>query len=752
MSNKQKMFHETSEKESSSQLHDKTFQDDLSNKSSGPYLKRHSSILSAESDPHSNNSSNHDSGGSKSMDIDSKERSDRCHARLPLPNDQLLSPIMGKSSQSRTDQFERREPVAQFDVNLSSHISSRKLSTSVPLNAVSSSIPAVFHPPKSDQVAWFSDGDAAAMDVFSATRQLWLGSLAPDVSEAGLRFELERFGRIENFMFFHVKGFVLVEYERLSDAIKAREYLHRYPPCGYPIRVKFIDIGLGTRGAVNGVAIGSSCHVFVGNVLNQWMKDEIVREIMKLNHRGPRVVTELTSEGALLLDFENPEEAANAMFCIRQLRKGDNSFGAAIVGRTDISRPCPSFWNSAPTQFNNNIGNMCNTYLGSPHGQTAGSPSHRMQQSNIQFNMNPESVPPEFQSPRGCFGQGSTLRTGQFIHSNVSASVCMDTPGPAPGASTQIWLCQKSEAELQTAGEVPTHTAVATQGSAIALPQPIQNSPYVQPFYPLPSNSWDAHGFSHPNLLNIVPPSVMSSNVHSNHVPPIVQASATPFSHVSESDIHSYSQNFPQPIGPPFPSMPQPQFDLPPPLPPSPLIVPPPPNSPPPPPPTFMDPSTTETSSLVNAVCSPQFEWQGTLSKSGVQFCSIYAHKLDSDLCRYSVSVSEPAGWPMKLDMTKRTDYRHVKASFTSTPAHKREVCQLFPSSMADHKGFQDFISYLKQRDCAGVIKMPSMKSLWARLLFILPYSPEACSMLSVKPNTTDCLFAVVLPKEANTE
>ncbi|KAL9237977.1 hypothetical protein vseg_012462 [Gypsophila vaccaria] len=750
MSNKQKMSRETSGKEL--QLHDKQFNDDLSNQFSGPYLKRHSSILSTDSDPHSNNSSNHDSGGSKSMDIDSKERGDRCPPRLPLPNDQLLSPVLGKSLQMKTDQLERREPAARFDVNLASHVNSRKVSTSVSHNAISGCIPTAFHPATSNQIVWYSDGDAAAMDVFSATRQLWLGSLAPDVSEAAIRFELERFGRIENFMFFHVKGFVLVEYERLSDAIKAREYLHRYPPWGYPIRVKFIDVGLGTRGSVNGVAIGSSCFVFVGNVLNQWMKDEIVHEIMKLNHRGPPLVNELTSEGALLLEFENPEEAANAMACIRQFRMGDNSFAAASVGRTD-SRPCPSFWNSGPTPVNNSIGNMCNTYIGSPHGQTAGSPSHRIQQSNIQFNMNPESIPPEFLSPRGCFEQGSTLRSGQFMQSNVTASVGMDTPGPAPGSSAQMWVCQKPEAELQSAREMPTHTALATQGSTIPPPQPIQNSPYVQPFYPLPNGSWDGHGFSHPNPLNTVPLSVMSSNVHSNHVPPVPQASITPFSHVSESVIHSYSQSFPQPNGPPpFPSMPQPQFDLPPPLPSSPPVVPPPPNSPPPPPPRSVDPSTTEPLGAVNAISSTQYEWQGTLSKSGVQFCTIYAHRLDSDLCGYSVSVSEPAGWPMKLDMTKRTDYRHVETSFTSSPAHKKEVCQLFPSSTADHKGFQDFISYLKQRGCAGVIKLPSTKSLWARLLFILPYSPEACSMLSVRPNTTDCLFAVVVPKEANTE
>ncbi|KAK8960597.1 hypothetical protein KSP40_PGU008570 [Platanthera guangdongensis] len=105
------------------------------------------------------------------------------------------------------------------------------------------------------------------------------------------------------------------------DVVKTREYMQGSSQWGGSLKVKFIDIGLGCRGVVNGTVVGDNCHVYVGKVPNQWSKDDVLHGMLRKGVRSPKMVTDLTSESALLLEFGSAEDATVAMTHIRHLRK-----------------------------------------------------------------------------------------------------------------------------------------------------------------------------------------------------------------------------------------------------------------------------------------------------------------------------------------------------------------------------------------------------------------------------------------------
>ncbi|XP_039069866.1 uncharacterized protein LOC120216564, partial [Hibiscus syriacus] len=672
-----------------------------------------------ETNLHLNAGSSHDSGGSRSMDYERHDRGDLPTSRSSVLRDpsshQLLSPATRTPRDFRSTSFEGRNHLKNADMSQVSNSGGASA-----LRSTSGGVSNALASPNnrfaaSSQSVWYFDSDPASMGVFSASLQLWLGSLGADASEGYVRFELERFGPIEQYYFFPVKGFALVEYRNIIDAVQAREYMRG---C-FPWRVMFMDVGLGTRGSVNGVAVGSSSHVYVGNISSQWAKDETLHESRKVVYKGPYRVIDLTCECALLLEYETPEEAAAVMAHLRQHRK-------------ERSSHIPPF-NAAPPTV---------TVL---HVDSA---SASMSSSSM------ELVSPKLRVEN----HGTHVSGAHPFQSNWPPHGCTDMPEgaqgggvPVSGASSQVWNYHKPASDLHSApGSMPC-MPIATQSLVPPPPPPqLQAPPFMRPVYHPSNSSWDPRGFNHQVTQNPISPGVVPNTFHCSAVPsPFVSASVTPLSQMQGPPMQHFEQGFSHPvIPPPLSSMPPPPPVpplSPPPLPQSlPPLVPPPPNSPPPPPP----PITESTDMGCSEQCI-KYQWQGSLCKSGAQYCTIYAQRLDSDLCKYSNASSEPAEWPAKLDMTKRTDFRHVKSTFTNTPPHKREVCCLIPCSASDYKGFQDFISYLKQRDCAGVIKIPAMKSMWSRLLFILPYSQEACSMLSVvPPNASDCLIVLVLPKE----
>ncbi|XP_065880709.1 uncharacterized protein [Euphorbia lathyris] len=775
-----------------------------------------------------------DNEGSRSMVFETSDPANSTHGMSSVPRDftnqQTISPVK-RTLDCRSNSFEGRNLNVHMDKSPASNVDFG----SPAMRSASGNISNPFASPKHhhmgapygsmSQTFWLCDGDPAAMDIFSASRQLWLGSLGPDVSEAHLRFQLDRFGHIEQFFLFPMKGFALVEYRSLRDAIKAREYMR----CNYPWKIKFMDIGLGTRGAMNGVAVGSSCHVYVGNITSQWARDEMLHESRKVLYKGPYMVTDLGHEGAVLMEFETPEEATAVMAHLRQYRKEKSNYLQPFnAGSAYVSLPQFDCGRSMSTPIHadirtNNTGSMCK--MESPHAQPmleSPSESCRTRMSHIssllaslcaKYNIKqksnyfdnyasgssittgtrdvdrlpstslwicmPNVSPPGIADDElmavcnlAIANMGSITRLiranvqmgcGWFVDcSNVDAAntllknlrscprmffqIEFSQPGknyPAPfpimpdsssmelvsprmksenhgiahsfggldpssgggravsAAHEQIWMYKKNEIELPpTPGSIPS-LPMGSQGRPIPPPQQFQPSQFMRPAYHPPNSTWDSRGLNHHVPLNPVTPGVMPNSFQGSTIaPPFIPASVTPLAQIQRPPIQHFDQMFSLPAVPPqpLPSMPPqadishppplphsipppvipppiaslpPQPEIPPPLPPSPPPAPPPPSSPPP------NPPLAESSNMESSGKFKQSQWQGALCKSGVHYCTIYALRIESDICKYSNSISEPVEWPSKLDMTKRTDFRHVKSTFTSTPPHRVMMLQL---------------------------------------------------------------------------
>lgn len=217
-------------------------------------------------------------------------------------------------------------------------------------------------------------------------------------------------------------------------------------------------------------------------------------------------------------------------------------------------------------------------------------------------------------------------------------------------SAEQMWMYRKPESELHSGPRSIPRILAPTVGPTFAPPQPVQ-APHFRPRNFPPHSSWDARGLNSHMPINPISPRVMP-NIQRNPIPPpFIPASVTPLAQFHGNSMPSFDQMYSvpmvtaPPVIPPFPPSqpdvqpPLPPLQPPPPPPPpysQPPVVPPPPCSPPPPPPSESSSSEYTKQSYV------QYKWHGALSKSGVHYCTIYAQRVDSDICKYSDEMAEP--------------------------------------------------------------------------------------------------------------
>ncbi|PAN28348.1 hypothetical protein PAHAL_5G147000 [Panicum hallii] len=600
-------------------------------------------------------------------------------------------------------------------------------------------------------------------DVISVSKELWVGSLGNRAAEALVRSKFEEFGPLANFLFYPPKDFSLVEYRNIVHAVRAFGFMQGSSIWGGFLQIRYLDRLVGSKGFIRGIAIGESRHIYVAKIKNQKDKDEVFDELKAAGLKRPCGVTDLSGENALLLEFETAVDAATAKVFIRSQAPADvcsrdkNTSGhQLLVQNIDNSIPDMELINAFSRfgevirwQFNRSDGNCFVVYRSQDAAACAKSHLH-----GARFGLKSITVESRT-SGAGSIHDKTMLPVAPLlgqsfpdnsIHQDIRTRVSGYHAGYAAPGDRPIYGPPPPNTNRASQGIIPCPPVSTHRGSVIP-PPPIQTS-FVRPVYHGPGSPWENTTPNPPPFSHVSPRMMPASNFRVNPAPlPFIPSSVTPIAQLPGGSAQHSEKMLPPP---PLPNVAPPPFtplDIPPP-PPLPISqppsVPPPPNSPPPAQPI------ADSSDLQKPSSHPR--WQGFLAKSSLNYCRVYANRVELDACRYENAVSEPAEWPEKLDVTKRTDFQHVKTTFSNTPPSKREVCRLLPCSDGDQKGFQDFISYLINRECAGVIRIPAVNSMWTRLLFILPPTPDACGMLALPPHPSDCMIVVILPRETTVE
>ncbi|KAJ3698780.1 hypothetical protein LUZ61_002485 [Rhynchospora tenuis] len=523
--------------------------------------------------------------------------------------------------------------------------------------------------------------------VVSASKELWVGCHGTYATESSLKSKFEEFGPLDRFLFYVPKQFALIEYKNIIDSIKAHGFMQGSTMWGGSLKVKYLDRGLGSKGFAEGVAVGDSCYVYVGNVLSLQERDDILSELTSSGLKGPINFLDLKGENAVLMEFGSAEEAAVAKARIRSRACTSRSDGVAsnkfATGRVLTA----AMQNDEPQR-------TTRTFYSAEYMSCNPSP-----------RLNNENFGP-------CTPNAQVFQPGWFNRSDP------ETPDFSSGS---LSTSADRQLQLRPHQNLPMIDPKLAALQITPIRPPILPPPVSASFLPPPPPPYP------PQTNQISQGIISTSNFHMNPTAPLpfIPSSVTPLSQLPQISGMSL-QNSGNLVPPHFP--------------------------PPHMPPVIMPPHISPSSVQPNVEIANNHKWKGTLSKSGVNYCAIFAVREESGACRYVNGASEPKDWPVKLDVTKRTDLKHVRTTFSNTPPNKREVCRLLPESSSDQKGFHDFIAYLNQRECAGVIKIPGVKPMWSRLLFILSHSAENCNMLGINQNPSDSLIALVLPKDTNSE
>ncbi|GLI70445.1 hypothetical protein VaNZ11_015358 [Volvox africanus] len=150
----------------------------------------------------------------------------------------------------------------------------------------------------------------------------------------------------------------------------------------------------------------------------------------------------------------------------------------------------------------------------------------------------------------------------------------------------------------------------------------------------------------------------------------------------------------------------------------------------------------------------PSVTWQGGLAKSGSLVCTLQCITGGANAAGATPGEREPVTWPATLDVKLRVDLSYVIHSlYSHTTPHARAMRRLVTAGGADQRTkLSDFMTYLLDKNRAGVIKLEAAAGLPPRTLYLVPPSEQVCAALGAEWTAGEpFLLALVVPTASGT-